>query len=102
MTFADRSLRCRECGSTFAWTAGEQEFYQSKGLLHEPQRCPDCRVKAKADRAAQRVANMHDIVCSGCGQPGQVPFVPRDDRPVYCASCFEQRKPPPAIPPPAA
>jgi NAD-dependent SIR2 family protein deacetylase len=52
MAFADKSLTCRECGNAFVWTAGEQEFYQQKGLLHEPQRCPDCRKKAKAERAA--------------------------------------------------
>ena len=68
MAFADKSLSCRECGSAFAWTAGEQEFYQQKGLLHEPQRCPECRQRAKAERASQRAQNMHDIVCSDCGQ----------------------------------
>ena len=92
MAFADRSFSCRECGTAFVWTSGEQEFYQQKGLLHEPQRCPDCRQKAKAERAAQRALNMHDIVCSSCGQAGQVPFAPRTDRPVYCSTCFETRR----------
>jgi CxxC-x17-CxxC domain-containing protein len=91
-SFADRSLSCRECGTAFVWTAGEQEFYQQKGLLHEPQRCPDCRQRAKAERAALRAQNMHDIVCSSCGQAGQVPFAPRTDRPVYCSTCFEARR----------
>jgi CxxC-x17-CxxC domain-containing protein len=35
---------------------------------------------------------MHEIVCSDCGQPGQVPFAPRTDRPVYCSTCFETRR----------
>jgi CxxC-x17-CxxC domain-containing protein len=100
MAFADRSLSCRECGTAFVWSSGEQEFYQQRGLLHEPQRCPECRQKAKAQRAAQRALNMHDIVCSSCGQAGQVPFSPRSDRPVYCSACFEvQRSAPPAAPP---
>ena len=98
MAFADRSLSCRECGSAFVWTSGEQEFYQQKGLLHEPQRCPDCRQKAKAERAAQRAQNMHDIVCSDCGQAGQVPFAPRTDRPVYCSTCFETHRNAPQAP----
>ncbi|MEA2662388.1 MAG: hypothetical protein QOH08_1960 [Chloroflexota bacterium] len=92
MSFADRSLSCRGCGTAFVWTAGEQEFYQQKGLLHEPQRCPGCRQRAKAERAAQRAQSMHDIVCSDCGQPGHVPFEPRTDRPVYCSTCFETRR----------
>jgi CxxC-x17-CxxC domain-containing protein len=102
VAFEDRSLSCRECGNAFVWTAGEQEFYQQKGLLHEPQRCPDCRKKAKAERAAARSANMHDVICSNCGKPAQVPFEPRTDRPVYCSECFEARRnapPPPAAPP---
>ena len=99
MAFADRSLSCRECGTAFVWTSGEQEFYQQRGLLHEPQRCPDCRRKAKAERAAQRALNMHDIVCSSCGQAGQVPFAPRTDRPVYCSACFETHRNAPQGPP---
>ena len=94
MTFGDKQLRCRECGETFVWTAGEQDFYQQKGLVHEPQRCGTCRAKAKQERAAARAASMHDIVCSNCGKPGQVPFVPRTDRPVYCSTCFEARRAP--------
>ncbi len=99
MAFADRSFSCRECGSAFVWTSGEQEFYQQKGLLHEPQRCPDCRQRAKAERAAQRALDMHDIVCSDCGRAGQVPFAPRTDRPVYCSSCFETHRNAPPAPP---
>ena len=98
MAFADRSLSCRECGTAFVWTSGEQEFYQQRALLHEPQRCPDCRQRAKAERAAQRALNMHDIVCSSCGQAGQVPFAPRTDRPVYCSACFETHRNAPESP----
>ena len=91
MTLADKSLSCRECGNAFVWTVGEQDFYAQKGLLHEPQRCADCRRRAKAERAAARVQSMHEIVCSNCGKTGQVPFQPRADRPVYCSVCFEDR-----------
>src|SRR5438128_7453433 len=89
MALTDKDLTCRECGNPFVWTAGEQEFYAQKGLLHEPQRCPECRRRAKAERAASRAQSMHDIVCSNCGRTGQVPFAPRSDRPVYCSECFE-------------
>ena len=99
MTFSDRQLGCRECGSAFVWSAGEQEFYQQKGLLHEPQRCAACRARAKQERAAARAASMHEIVCSSCGQPGQVPFAPRTDRPVYCSTCFDARRGPAATQP---
>jgi CxxC-x17-CxxC domain-containing protein len=96
MAFADKSLTCRECGSAFVWTAGEQEFYQQRGLAHEPQRCVDCRKRAKAERVAARASNMHDVICSNCGKPAQVPFAPRTDRPVYCSECFGARRTTPA------
>ena len=43
----DRTLICQECGREFFWSAGEQEFYQEKGLS-EPKLCPICRGKKKA------------------------------------------------------
>ncbi|MGD1118457.1 MAG: zinc-ribbon domain containing protein [Dehalococcoidales bacterium] len=30
MIFEDKSVQCSDSGSTFAFTAGEQKFYQSK------------------------------------------------------------------------
>jgi len=35
---------------------------------------------------------MHDAVCSDCGQQTQVPFKPSGDRPVYCRDCFQKRR----------
>ncbi len=35
---------------------------------------------------------MHDAVCSDCGQPCQVPFKPTEGRPVYCRNCFPKHK----------
>src|SRR5215211_2999464 len=48
--FQDRTLTCRDCGRPFTFTAGEQEFYQSRGLTNEPGRCPECRRARKAAR----------------------------------------------------
>lgn len=92
MAFTDQTLQCRECASAFVWSAGEQDFFQQKGLLHAPQRCPDCRKRAKEERRAARAGQMHDVTCSSCGKPAQVPFVPRTDRPVYCSECFEEKR----------
>lgn len=35
---------------------------------------------------------MYKIVCSKCGQDAEVPFVPDEDRPVYCKACYQSRK----------
>jgi len=53
---ADKTLTCRDCGKTFVFTVGEQEFYRSRGLQHEPSRCPECRAaKRKYGRSGPRV-----------------------------------------------
>ncbi|MFO7169624.1 MAG: zinc-ribbon domain containing protein [Chloroflexota bacterium] len=47
MSYADKTLTCRECGTEFVFTAGEQEFYAQKGFINEPSRCPTCRAARK-------------------------------------------------------
>lgn len=50
----DITLTCEDCGQEFAWTAGEQEFYESKGL-DEPKYCMICRgVRAARERDLAR------------------------------------------------
>ena len=44
----DKTLICKDCQKEFVFTEGEQEFYQEKGLVNEPQRCPECRQAQKA------------------------------------------------------
>jgi CxxC-x17-CxxC domain-containing protein len=31
---------------------------------------------------------MHPATCASCGKDCQVPFEPRDGRPVYCSDCY--------------
>jgi CxxC-x17-CxxC domain-containing protein len=90
--FQDRSLTCRDCRETFTFSSGEQAFFASKGLTNEPQRCPTCRAAAKRARNAAPGAGReyHAAVCNGCGGQAMVPFLPRNDRPVYCSSCFDR------------
>ncbi len=91
MAVSDKSLTCVECGATFTFTAGEQEFFASRGYTNEPKRCPECR---GARRNQQRggfgggAREMHPAVCAQCGADTMVPFRPRGDRPVYCSDCF--------------
>ena len=49
MSFTDKTLTCRDCGQQFTWTAGEQEFYQSRGLTNPGSRGPDCRRARKGE-----------------------------------------------------
>jgi CxxC-x17-CxxC domain-containing protein len=107
---ADTTLTCRDCGQTFTFTSGEQDFYASRGFS-EPSRCADCRATRKSQRdsgssygggyggssyggggGGRGAREMFEVTCSSCGQPAQVPFQPSNDKPVYCSTCFEKRR----------
>ncbi|MDO8472316.1 MAG: zinc-ribbon domain containing protein [Dehalococcoidia bacterium] len=95
MAFEDKNLTCRDCNQGFAFTAGEQEFYQSRGLRNEPSRCPTCRASRRQQRnvgggGGQGERQMFAAVCASCGADTQVPFEPRQERPVYCTACYSK------------
>lgn len=92
MAFADKVLTCRDCGAEFTFTGGEQEFYQTKGLMNEPGRCPSCRASRRRARSPRPERELFDITCDSCGMQAQVPFQPQSDRPVYCNECFTKMK----------
>ena len=84
--YEDRTLKCKDCGEDFIFTAGEQEFYASKGFENDPQRCKACRDKRKANAHGER--ETFTAVCAECGGEAILPFRPSNDRPVYCSECF--------------
>ena len=88
--YEDKTLVCKDCGQEFVFTAGEQEFYAEKGFQKEPQRCKECRTKKKT--ALREGREMYTAVCAECGKEAKVPFVPKNDRPIYCSECFALHK----------
>jgi len=97
MTFQDKSIRCSDCGTTFTFSSGEQEFFQTKGYTNEPKRCPACRQAKKAQRYgngynSSSSRQMYPVKCAECGQDTEVPFEPRGDSPVYCIECYRKIK----------
>ena len=88
--YEDKTLVCKDCGAEFVFTAGEQEFYAEKGFENEPSRCKDCRVARK--NCIRQNREMHTAICADCGAEAQVPFEPKEDRPVYCSECFAKHK----------
>jgi CxxC-x17-CxxC domain-containing protein len=95
--FEDKVLRCSDCGQEFTFTAGEQEFYASRGFQNEPKRCPGCRRTRKTQRGNAGYGygaprKMYPAVCAQCGAETEVPFEPRQDRPVYCSDCYNKIK----------
>ncbi len=49
----DKTLNCSDCSNDFAFTEGEQEFFEQKGFT-EPKRCPECRQARKQQRNQSR------------------------------------------------
>lgn len=92
MAFADKTLTCKDCGSEFVFTAGEQEFYSRKGLLNEPARCPTCRATRRREQSSKSKRQSYKITCASCGNEAEVPFQPSGNRPVYCSECFAKQK----------
>ena len=105
MSFSDITLTCKDCSQPFVFTTGEQEFYQQRGLLNQPGRCQSCRGARRANGGSSGgyssggsgygggAREMFTATCSQCGQEARVPFQPRGDKPVYCSSCFETKRP---------
>jgi CxxC-x17-CxxC domain-containing protein len=92
----DKNLTCKDCGTQFAFTVRDQQFYAEKGFENEPQRCRDCRTQRKSGRPAAGSSGsreMFDVVCAQCSRPASVPFKPRGDRPIYCRACFTSMAP---------
>ena len=42
----DKEIACKDCGKTFVFTVGEQEFYKSKNFP-APKRCKKCSKKRR-------------------------------------------------------
>ncbi len=93
--FEDKTLVCKECGQDFTFTAGEQEFYAEKGFQNEPARCKPCRDQRKSS-GRRTIGNgrreMFGAICADCGASTQVPFEPKNDRPIYCSDCYQARR----------
>ena len=96
--YADKTLTCADCGNEFTFTAGEQEFHESKGFTSEPRRCPTCRSARRGSDGGRggggggynsAPRQMFTGTCGSCGKEARVPFEPRGYRPVYCSDCFK-------------
>ncbi len=118
----DRTIQCRDCGQEFTFTAGEQAFYQERGFSEPQrcQSCRAARKAQRNDGGSYGSSydsgygsgggsygasrggggggyssgprQMYPAVCSSCNKETEVPFQPRNDKPVYCRECFQERR----------
>jgi len=94
MSFEDKQLQCSDCGADFTFSVEEQEFFQSRGYTNEPKRCSPCREARKTQRYGNGSygsrRQMFPATCAECGKDTEVPFEPREGRPVYCSECYNK------------
>ena len=105
----DKLIACVDCGAQFSFSARDQAFYQQRGV-QIPRRCRTCRDKRKSAqgvpgniplppgaKAAPAAAPgsqpaQYKVNCSFCGNETTVPFKPDPNRPVYCRTCYLNRR----------
>lgn len=61
---------------------------QSESRSNRSERAPEKKASARGRNRRQK----HAAVCAACQRETTVSFVPQPDRPVYCTSCFRERK----------
>jgi CxxC-x17-CxxC domain-containing protein len=105
MSYQDKQITCADCGTSFTFTADEQEQFATRGYTNDPKRCQPCRIARKQSTSgsssygggssygASAPRQMYPAVCATCGKSTQVPFQPRGDRPVYCSDCYRKTSP---------
>ena len=97
MSYVDKELTCLDCGSTFTFSTEEQEQFATRDYTNEPKRCLLCRASRKARNGSSSGyttrRQMYPAVCADCGKETEVPFAPREGRPVYCSRCYDKVRP---------
>ncbi len=100
MAYPSKTVQCRQCGADYGLSGEELEFFAARGLDGSSGLCPNCRAQRRNEFASWNSGRglsrsgreMHTAVCYECGAETQVPFLPKEGRPVYCSACFEKQK----------
>ena len=87
--YQDKDLTCVECGNTFTFSADEQELFAQRGYTNARKSNRD----SFGSRGGGYQRQMYPAVCADCGKETEVPFEPRQGRPVYCRDCYASKRP---------
>jgi CxxC-x17-CxxC domain-containing protein len=92
MQLQDQTLKCRDCGKSFVFSARDQEFFAQKGFTNVPTRCRDCRNLRKKNPqdagGSNKDKSLYKITCKNCGKVGEMATEPRKPGDVLCSECF--------------
>jgi DnaJ-class molecular chaperone len=88
--FKDKEIECLQCGNSFTWTAGEQKFYEEKGLDNQPKTCPTCRDNRKKETA-------YEVECQECQTKGHIKTANENQESlnkklILCKDCADEKK----------
>jgi Zn ribbon nucleic-acid-binding protein len=78
-------LACAECRKNYKLVAEELSFYRQM-KLPVPDRCPDCRNRARLSRRNSQ--NLWDRACAKCGAAIKTTYAPDRPEAVYCEQCY--------------
>jgi CxxC-x17-CxxC domain-containing protein len=103
MNLQEKSVDCFDCGLNFTFSIEEQQAFQAKGYTHAPKRCPSCRLVRRSCQMKsnsfkrplavfQPARQLFTVTCFKCAKSTQVPFEPKEGRPVYCRDCYNAFK----------
>ena len=74
----DRPVYCRECFQNHKPQGNTSRFNRGSRFSRGPRN--------------DREREMFTTTCGDCGNECQVPFKPKEDRPVYCRECFQNHR----------
>ena len=91
----DKIIQCKECGDDFVFSAGEQQFFQTKGFS-APQRCKNCRQKGRQTvEKNDRDVKYTQVTCKSCHKTEKIPFeILGDPNELLCQECWEKKSKP--------
>jgi len=103
MNLEEKKIACFDCGENFTFSVEEQQDFQAKGYNNAPKRCPACRQARKARQISngsyksiqpgfRAERKLFPATCAQCGKSTQVPFEPKEGRPVFCRDCYSATK----------
>jgi CxxC-x17-CxxC domain-containing protein len=81
-----RPVYCRECYPNHK-PARRSDRFGGSGGFGRP-RFGGGRFGGRSSRPRE----MHDATCGDCGNECQVPFQPKEGRPVYCRECYPNHR----------
>ncbi len=101
MSCHDVTLTCTDCGQSFTFSRGDQEYHARKGYTNDPKRCPGCRITRRNEAefgggsCSMGARLLSRAVSAQCDNTTDVPFRAKADRPVYCslAGCVVAHNP---------